>query len=372
MYSFFGTRSAVVLAVMALFSGAVQGRDIRADVAANLSHGASGLTITPRGEFVVAVHQAFRPVERVIKLARDGTVGPFPNASIAGQGRPAGAVKLDAVHGIECDGDGVVWMVDNGRRGEVVPKLVGWNTDKDRLFKVIYLPAPTTIKTSFLDDIAVDPKEPYVYIGDPAQGADAALVVVDLTTGLARRVLGGQPCVVPEAELELRIDSGPITARGMDGRPIQLQAGIGPLAVDRKGDWVYLGPRMGKTLYRIRAEHLQDPDLSSTELAAKVEVYSSKPICDGITLDAKGNVYVSDLAAKAIGVIDVKEKNYRIYSTDPRFLWIDGFCFGPDGHLYGYANQLHRSAFFNRGRDLSQPPFYIFRIRPIAPGMVGR
>ena len=152
----------------------------------------------------------------------------------------------------------------------------------------------------------------------------------------------------------------------------ELRTGINPIAVDRKGDWLYFGPRMGTTLYRIRTEHLHNLTLSPVELASRVEGYSEKPVCDGISIDGKGNIYVGDLAAKAIGVIDAKERRYRKYCVDPRFLWIDGFCFGGDGRLYGYASQLHRSAFYNRGRNESQRPFYVFRLKPLAAGMVGR
>jgi len=330
------------------------------------------MTITPRGDFIVAIHQAFRPTDRVIRLARDGSVGPFPNFAIAGD-RPSGApFKLDSVQGIECDGDAIVWMVDNGRRGESVPKVVGWNSERDELHKIYYLPAPATLPSSFLDDIAVDPEEPYLYICDPAGGSDAAMLVINRETGLARRVLQGHHSVIPDPSVGLRIENGPITAIGLNGSKMELQTGINPIAVDRKGDWVYFGPRMGTTLFRIRAEHLQNQSLTGVELESRVEGYAEKPICDGISIDVKGNIYLGDLPGRAVGVINAKERKYRRYSEDPRFLWIDGFCFGPDGNLYGYASQLHRSALFNRGRNLAKPPFYIFRIKPLASGMVGR
>ena len=48
----------------------------------------------------------------------------------------------------DADDAGVVWMLDNGRRGEEMPKIVAWDTKKDQLHKVIYLPKPATIPTS--------------------------------------------------------------------------------------------------------------------------------------------------------------------------------------------------------------------------------
>ncbi|MGI9241953.1 MAG: L-dopachrome tautomerase-related protein, partial [Verrucomicrobiales bacterium] len=110
----------------------------------------------------------------------------------------------------------------------------------------------------------------------------------------------------------------------------------------------------------------------SQELAKHVESWAEKPICDGISIDSKGNVYVSDIGSKAIGIINPKSRKYEQYIRHADFLWPDGLCFGSDDRLYFYASQLHLMANFNAGRQLSQPPFYIFTIKPLAKGTVGR
>lgn len=347
--------------------------DRKPEIAAELTFGPAGLTMTPRGDLIISLHQAFLPVDRVIRITKEGEISPFPNAAIASNTEQHNSPYwLDSVQGLECDDAGIVWMVDNGRRGESIPKLFAWDTRKNQLHRIIYLPSPTTLKTSFLDDLAIDPEEPFVYICDPANGTDAGLLVIDLSSGLARRVLQGHHSVIPDPRLQLAIDGNPVVVRGLDGSAVEFQTGINPITIDRKGEWLYFGPRTGTTLYRIQAEHLRNNDLTAVELASRVEGYAEKPICDGISIDVKDNIYVGDLSRKAIGVIDAKDRKYRLYSEDPRFLWIDGFCFGTEGKLYGYASQLHRSPFFNRGRKNIQGPLHIFRVRPIASGTVGR
>ncbi len=347
--------------------------DREPEVAAKLSLGPAGITMTPKGDLIISLHQAFQPLDRVIRITKDGEVGPFPNSAVSSRGENSDSkFWLDSVQGIECDDEGIIWMVDNGRRGESLPKLVAWDIDEDNLHQIIHLPAPATIKTSFLDDLAIDPEEPFVYICDPANGDDAALLIVDLRSGFARRLLQGHHSVTPDSSLEFTLDGETILVQGLDGSKIQFQTGVNPIAVDRKGGWLYFGPREGTTLYRIRTEHLKNENLSPVELASRVEGYAEKPICDGISIDVKGNIYLGDLENKAVGVIGVKDRRYRLYSKDPRFLWIDGFCFGTEGKLYGYASQLHRSPFFNRGRNNVQGPIYIFRIVPLASGLVGR
>jgi hypothetical protein len=35
------------------------------------------------------------------------------------------------------------------------------------------------------------------------------------------------------------------------------------------------------------------------------------------------------------------------------------------------ANQLHRSAVLNAGEQTARPPYFIFRFKPLAPGIAG-
>ena len=55
---------------------------------------------------------------------------------------------------------------------------------------------------------------------------------------------------------------------------------------------------------------------------------------------------------------------------DPLLSWPDGMAFGPDDGIYVTINQLHLAAPFNKGEDLSQPPYMLVRImggRPLPP-----
>ncbi len=340
------------------------------EIAAELSHSPGGMTITPDGSIILSLHQFQSTTERVVEITPDGRVLSFPNPAVSrGIGKPS--LKLDSILGVQIDRKGIVWMLDNGRRGEGLPKLVGWNYKEDKLARVIYLPPPATTGVSFLNDLAVDPNEPYIYISDPADGKRAAIIVVNSDTGLSRRVLEGHYSVVPE-KVSLTIDGRSVEVTRPDGSKVRPLSGVNPVAVDPKGKWLYFGPMLGRTLYRISTKNLRDTTLSAAEIASRVEGYATKPPCDGISIDYRNNVYVSDLQNKAIGIIREGDRKYEVYIEHDRFQWPDGLCFGNDGKLYFFASQLNCMPQFHDGKDCTVHPFLIFMIKALTSGPVGR
>jgi sugar lactone lactonase YvrE len=328
------------------------------EVVAELDQGPGNITVTPDGEIIVSLHQFYKPELRVATVGDDGQLTPF-----------AAAANLNSVLGLQADANGVVWLLDNAMRNGTPRRLVGWHATGDRLVADIDLTGVTTDR-SFLNDLAVDTGRRTVYIADPAGNTDAAIIVVDTASGAARRVLEGHESVMAEA-IDLVIDATPVRIRAEDGSEIRPRVGINPIALDRSGEWLYYGPMHGRSLYRVRSADLRNRELSAEVLASRVERWADKPICDGISLDAAGNIYLGDLASNAIGVIG-PDRHYRVLIADPRLSWVDAFSYGPDGYLYTVANQLHRSAVLNGGVAATRPPYLILRFRPLATGTIGR
>ena len=128
----------------------------------------------------------------------------------------------------------------------------------------------------------------------------------------------------------------------------------------------------GESVYRIRAADLLDESLTDEELDERIERYGDKEICDGITIDTAGNVYITDMTNNSIGVTRPSSEYEIIARDDEQFLWPDGFCCGPDGHIYVTVTQLHRAPPFNQGDEESYTPFELFRFESLAPVTVGR
>jgi sugar lactone lactonase YvrE len=337
------------------------------DILAELDSGPGNVTVTDGGRIILSLHQFYRPKYTVVEY-KDNVLTPFPNKELADVDSKA-TLKLDSVLGIR-SANGVVWMLDNGMRGGVTPKLVGWDIKADKLHQVIMLPPPIAPKDAFVNDFAVDTRHNHIFISDPAGGANAGLIVVNLNTGKARRVLEGHNSVIPE-NVDLVIDKVPIQVKDKSGKLSRPHIGVNPITEDLNNEWVYFGPMHGHSLYRIKADDLVNEKLDATALANRVERYSDKPISDGITIDKDNNIYLGELAENAIGVISTDRK-YRRLAQSPELSWVDSFCFGPAGQLYAVVNRLHQSATLNGGVLKAKPPFYLIQVKALALGLPGR
>ncbi len=334
------------------------------EIIGRFNRGPGNLTVTPDGRFIMSLHQFYQPRYSVVEVLADNTLVPFPNKTLNDRTRKTG-LWLDSVLGIHSDPDGIVWMLDNGMRSGVMPKLVAWDSKADKLHLVIKLPPSVAPKNAFVNDLAVDKKHQRIFISDPAGGSNAALIVVNLQTGKARRVLEGHKSVMAE-NLDLIIDNRAIRVKDTNGKLSRPQIGINPIAEDFNNEWVYFGAMHGQHFYRIRAEDLANENLTTKELATRVEEYSEKPISDGIAMDKSGNIYLGELAENAIGRVNNQRKYQRLAQSSD-LSWVDSLSVGLDGHLYAVVNRLHLSATLNGGIKESKPPYFLIRLK-LGPG----
>jgi sugar lactone lactonase YvrE len=359
----------IVLVGVALLAGlAVAHAGPALEVVATMSEGPGNIAVTPDGRVIVSLHGIYEPSLRVVEVVGD-SLRPFPNARW--NRPPDGADRLDSVLGLRADRTGVVWLLDNGLATGASPKIVAWNTRTDRLERILYVPPEVTSERPYLNDLAVDLDHGAIYIADPSRDGRPALILVDIATGAARRLLESHPSVMPE-DISLVIDGRPLRVPLPDGGFREPRLGINPITVDAANEWVYYGPMSGRSLYRVRTRDLLDEGLAPEALGRRVERYGDKPLSGGITVDDAGNVYVTDLAAKGVGVTGA-DGSYRLLVSDDELLdWPDGFATGADGAIYVTVNRLHKSARLNAGVDESEPPYYVVRFKPLAPVTVGR
>ena len=339
---------------------------VEVEIAAELDRGPGNLTITPDGRRVTSLHQAYAPVRVLAELSGSGSGTTLLNYPDLGEGEiPVG---LTAILGIRSDTAGVLYMLDNGSSGLAPSKLLLWDSNTDQLLGNISLESVTE-PNSFVNDLAFDYARNQVYISDPAGGDNAAIVVVDLATGQARRVLRADPSVIADPAVTFSVEGITPTRRLPDGTLVQPRLGVDGIVIDYDREWVYYGALHGTTLYRIPAASLADP-AAAAQLPTLVESYATKPPSDGMAIDSEDNIYLGDLPHNAFGVI-TPDRQYRELGRSAEYKWVDDFEFDAEGRLHFVTTQLHRSPDLNAGQRAGVPPFRIFRFDPLAEGRQG-
>ncbi len=322
---------------------------------------------TADGRLVVSHHPMYGTPHRVSVFGADGVLAPFPNfAWNAPGGDPMG--WLDAVLGLHDDSQGRIWMADMGTRSDIPPKLVVWDTKRDRLWRIIPLPPKATTRHSEPNDFVVDEARGKVYIADEGagrggDGSRAALIVLDIATGQAQRRLEGCDGIRAEPQ-PLVIDGRVVERNGADGSRTALHVGVDGIAMDDAGEWLYLSPLNGHALWRVRVADLLDPALDDPALARRLERYADKPNSGGMVIDAAGDIYLTCIETNAIGRVSAIDRSYDQPVVRPDMFWPDGLMRGPDGALYVVVTQLPRSPALARPGERPVLPFKVFRFEP--------
>ncbi len=320
------------------------------------------IAVTPKGRIIMTQQPLDGPTLRVVEILPDGSKIPFPNQDWA-DGPEIGKVGIAATIGITSDKNGVVWVLDMGSKDSPA-QIVAWDTQKNQLHKQISLPKDVIADISFLQDFALDEKRNCIYIADmtfPAPGAQArpAFVVINLETGSARRVLEGVSSLMP-VNKDIVIDGSLVGTKVKNGQSAPWHLGLNPISIDPSFEWVYFGTVNGRDIFRIPAHALANGH--GTSLANKIERYAPKPPSDGFVVDDKGQVYVSDVIASAVGIST--PEGYRVIAKDKTLLsWPDGFALGPDGFLYVTQNQLHHHPALNEGKDEGAKLYHVVKLK---------
>lgn len=301
--------------------------------------------------------------------------GPFKVGELKQDGEvvPVGAsIPLAAVYGLKVTEEGILWMLDAGSEGKA-SQLVAWDVKKDELVRSIQLSSREN-KPLFFQDFALDQTHGMAYLADMGFSwsepvSTPALWRVDLETGELKLLLNDDPRF--RSELPALVMNGePFVAMGPEG-VIDPDFGLNPITIDSSDEWVYFGAMKGTQLYRLSTGNLM-ADLSQEVLASKILPVAKKPYSDGISIDEEANVYVTDLQASGIGVVEAGGKYRLLFSDESVIRWPDGLSCGPDGWIYATTNQNHLNAAYNGGRQEAMPPYHVIRFRALGDCRVGR
>lgn len=299
----------------------------------------------------------------------DGTYWPYPDASWnsyrEGTYPQSGSAPdvFICVQSVYVDDLDRLWVLDpaspriQGLAANARPKLVRFNLQTNQPERLYFFEDAVCPPTSYLNDVRIDTRSNHAFMTDSSLGG---LIVLNLETGVSRRVLGSHPSTMAEPDFvpivegrELRFAGGPNA-----GAVPQVQSD--GLALDASRGWLYWQALTGRTLYRIPTAALMDPALTDDDLAARIENLGRTVMTDGMEIDARGNVYFSALEHDAV-VVRTPEGKLMTLVASPLYAWPDSFALGPNNSLYFTVAQIHRTAWFNADGSMPKTPYRIFR-----------
>ncbi|KAM0132039.1 hypothetical protein ACHAO1_007008 [Botrytis cinerea] len=243
------------------------------------------------------------------------------------------SLQFVSIDGARIGPDGRYWLVDGGSSGvNGSTKLVGCNLTTDIVDKIYYLDS-IIASNSGIDDVRFSASGEVAYLSDTA----GALVVLNMTTGDGVRVLVDDPSAV--AFFPMMYNHTLVPGYGAAGST--LAVGLDQIEVSPDGVYLYYQPCNGG-LYRIETAYV-DAALTNATMAASLgdltEPFALTPSTGGSTIDADGNVYVSDTNLLAIWKV-TPDGYASILVQDDALIWTDLMWVTSDKKLLLPASQM--------------------------------
>lgn len=336
---------------------AAHGRAYLRQVAA-FPHQVTGVTVASDGRMFVNFPRWTEdaPVS-VAEITSDGGIRPYPDADWnawrnARRDEITPGDHWVCVQSVVADKRGNLWVLDPGAPAQATivpgaPKLVRIDLASNRVAQIIAFDETIALQGSYLNDVRLSPDGRFAYITD--SGVRGAIVVVDLTTGIARRLLDGDPSTQSDKTVTVTVDGAPL--RQPDGRGVQFAAD--GIALTQDGRYLYWQAVKGKTLYRIATDALQNPQVGADQVAGRVETVGLDGPADGLEFDRRGRLFVSGVEDHSIRVREGSVLHRLL--RDPDLRWPDTFAEGPDGTMYVTDSRIPDMSWFKPGNPIALP-----------------
>jgi sugar lactone lactonase YvrE len=321
----------------------------------------TGVAISKAGRLFVS-YPRWLPEHRydVVEVLKNGRAVPFPderwNSWKKGED---GKDKFVCAQAVYVDALDRLWVVDpaSPSLAGVVPganKLVEIDLTTNAVKRVYGFEPSVAGKKSYLNDVRIDTKHAVAYLTESQGGA---IIVLDLTTGKARRRLGSSPSTKSDPAYTFRI-AGKEFRNGKG--PVKINAD--GIALTPDGQYLYYKPLTDARLYRIATKHLLDSLLGRAMLAEKVESVGDITTTDGMIFDREGNLYFGNLEKGVIMRMTPGEKMKRLV-RDKRLGWPDSYAISTDGYLYITDSHIQAMPWFNGGTSTRTAPYAVYRLK---------
>lgn len=219
------------------------------------------------------------------------------------------------------------------------PIIFVFDLNTNQLVKTYKLSKEAFHKDSYINDIRIDNQNGYAYCTD---SGNSGLVVINLKTGEAKRVLDEHPSTSSEQPY--------LTFNNKKWNNTVHSDGI---ALDTKNGMLYYHALTGYNLYAIPAETLINSSEEAIEDSVQLIAKTAAP--DGMIVHYD-MLYYADLEHHKIIQMDLKTKEVSTLVEGNKVKWADTFSI-ENNYLYYTNSRIHEA-----GEDISDLVFTINKI----------
>lgn len=326
--------------------------DSRLEEVLNYPEPIGNVAVNREGRIFFTVHPESRPQGNKLLEWVAGAAVPYPSGTVQPH-------LFETVLGLVVDERDWLWTIDHGQHGLGTARLLAFDLLSGNIIHDYEFRPETAPAGSFLQDLRVTGDAETVFIADASVWRKKpAIIVYDVATRSARRVLESHPSVSTQNYLVQTSIRDMSFLLGL----VTLKVGVDGIALDANDEWLYYATINHSGLFRVRVRDLIDETLPGSELEARVERYSDKPLSDGITA-ANGKIFVTDVEHGAVIAVD-QDRRLQTIVRSSRIRWADGLAFGPDGWIYLADSALPDVILKTRGHINARGPYFIFRFKP--------
>ncbi len=332
----------------------------------------TGVTVSANGRIFVNFPRWGDKVDYTVAEVKNGRTVAYPNAQINRLNPSKQTDTLVSVQSVVIDPQDRLWLLDTGsiKFGPTTyggPKLIGVDLKQNRVFKTILFPQEVALPTTYLNDIRFDLRRGnagIAYMTDSSGNGPNGIIVVDLDSGKSWRRLNDHPSTKAVKNFLPSVEGQVVRNRPSANQPsTPITIGSDGIAISADGKTLYYCSLAGRRLYSVSTDALANEQITDEQVAATVVDLGEKGgASDGLESDSQNRVYLTNYEQNAI---QRRSPNgaYETLVNDDRVLWPDTMSLARNGYLYFTANQLHRQAQYQNGKDLRQKPYSLFRLR---------
>lgn len=303
-------------------------QDLALSVVASSSKQWTGVAISQSGRLFVNYPYWSKNVPVSVAEIVDGQPRAYPNMD---WNMRTGADSFHAVQSVYIDKKDRLWILDTNNAqfkgvAESGPVLFRFDLEKNKMQKRYTFPEGVFKSNSYFNDVRIDTEEEMAYITD---SGDGAIIVLNLATGVAQRLLDDHPST--ESETNHLV---------CDGHRWENSVHSDGIALSPDGTYLYYIALTGHTLYRIPTTALKNSTLPPKNLAKQVEKVKKVPATDGMLFDKTGHLYMGGLEDNSINKLTPDGEVEKVIQ-DSQIRWADSFTLDQEGNLYFTTSQIH-------------------------------